>query len=56
MASCYLRHSRIPVEEDLTHEFKGHRDLSKLHLSENPRYTTTNGVVAQKPKGQIISE
>ena len=38
------------MEEDLTHEFKGHRDLSKLHLSENPRYTTTNGVVAQKPK------
>lgn len=35
MATCYLRHSRIPIEEDLTHEFKGHRDLSKLHLSEN---------------------
>ena len=51
MASCYLRHSRIPVEEDLTHEFKGHRDLSKLDLAENQRYFKgANGVVFQKPK------
>ena len=25
MATCYIRHSKIPVEEDLTHEFKAHR-------------------------------
>jgi len=35
MATCYIRHTKIPVEEDLIHEFKGHRDLSKLDLSEN---------------------
>ena len=35
MEACYLRHSKIPLEEDLTHEFKGHRDLSKLDLSDN---------------------
>ena len=51
MASCYLRHSRIPVDEDLTHEFKGHRDLSKIDLAENQKYFRgANGVVFQKPK------
>lgn len=35
MEACYLRHSKIPLEEDLTHEFKGHRDLSKLDLNDN---------------------
>ena len=34
MEACYLRHSKVPVEEDLTHEFKAHRDLSKLDLSD----------------------
>ena len=38
MALCYLRHSKVPVEEDLTHEFKGHRDLSDLDYSLK-RYT-----------------
>ena len=32
--SCYLRHTKIPVEEDLVHEFKAHRDLSGLDYSE----------------------
>jgi hypothetical protein len=30
---CYLRHSVLPVEEDLTHEFKAHRQLSNIDLS-----------------------
>ena len=39
------------MEEDLTHEFKGHRDLSKLDLAENQSYFRgANGVVFQKPK------
>ena len=33
MEACYLRHSKVPVEEDLTHEFKAHRDLSDLDIS-----------------------
>lgn len=36
--SCYLRHSKLPIEEDLTHEFKAHRDLSDLDLSQS-KYT-----------------
>ena len=30
----YIRHSRLPIEEDLNHEFKGHRCLSYRDLSE----------------------
>ncbi len=41
--SCYLRHSKVPVEEDLTHEFKAHRDLSKLDLSESKYILAKNG-------------
>ena len=33
-SACYLRHSKLPVEEDLTHEFKAHRDLSDLDHSQ----------------------
>ena len=43
----YLRHSVLPVEEDMTHEFKAHRQLSKSDLSSlkythghNGTYTT----------------
>lgn len=50
MATCYIRHSKIPVEEDLTHEFKAHRDLSDLDLSEK-RYTWgIGGYTAKAPR------
>ena len=29
----YERHCKLPFEEDLTHEFKGHRDLSEIDYS-----------------------
>ena len=31
----YLRHSLLPVEEDQTHEFKGHRSIAMEEV--NPR-------------------
>ena len=50
MAKCYLRHSKIPVEEDLTHEFKAHRDLSDLDLSDNRFTVGINGPTEKAPR------
>ena len=50
MAKCYLRHSKIPVEEDLTHEFKAHRDLSDLDLSDNRFTVGVNGPTEKAPR------
>jgi len=48
--ACYIRHSILPVEEDLTHEFKAHRDLSKLDYSEMKVTPARNGGFTEKVK------
>ena len=53
MATCYMRHSKIPIEENLQNEFKAHRDLSKLDLSEN-RYR--RACIDDKGKGWILKD
>jgi len=45
---CYLRHSLIPVEEDLTHEFKAHRDLSNTDLSTSKYSKAIGGGITPK--------
>ena len=50
MPACYLRHSKVPVEEDLTHEFKAHRDLSDLDLSEKKYTWGTDGYTPKCPR------
>jgi len=56
MATCYMRHSKIPVEENLQNEFKAHRDLSKLDLSEMRyrRAWTIEGL--PKEKGWVLKD
>ena len=34
MESYYIRHSTTAVEEDMTHEFKAHREMTKLDVSQ----------------------
>ena len=34
MESYYIRHSTTAFEEDMTHEFKAHREMTKLDLSQ----------------------
>ena len=34
MESYYIRHSTTAIEEDMTHEFKAHREMTKLDLSQ----------------------
>lgn len=34
MTQYYLRHDIMPLEEDLTHEFKGHRTISEASRSD----------------------
>jgi hypothetical protein len=41
--SYYLRRSLLSVEEDLTHEFKGHRCLSSMDLSDKTHTLDRNG-------------
>ena len=51
-----MRHSKIPVEENLQNEFKAHRDLSKLDLSEKRyrRAWTIEG--PPKEKGWVLKD
>lgn len=40
---CYIRHSVLPVDEDLKNEFKAHRQLSDLDLSTKKLTFARNG-------------
>ena len=39
---CYIRHTTLPIDEDLTNEFKAHRDLSDVDYSDM-KYTPARG-------------
>ena len=45
----YLRHSSMPIEEDLTHEFKAHRELTLLDVSTSKYQRTNKGDFQVKP-------
>ena len=48
MAKCYLRHSKIPVEEDLTHEFKAHMGKFLFIVEHFPFVLKNTSVVSDK--------